>query len=95
MVRARERMIPYMPYRNYGSFVDAIEQGTDLQNAVFNIRLPYARKLYYGVAASGKEINYTKRPHPMAGPYWDRRMMQNEQTLLVNEIQAYKDNNNG
>lgn len=43
----------------------------------------YARYLYYGVAKSGKPLNYTKTHNPMAGPYWDRTMMQYEMENIV------------
>lgn len=78
-----------MPYRDYGTFQDALETGLSYPDATITIDLPYARKLYYGLRDSGAAINYTKRPHPKAGPYWDRRMMQDEGDTLVREIQAF------
>lgn len=90
MIRARERMKPYMPYREFGSFEDTIDQNTDFENARFIIDLEYARKLYNGIAPSGNPINYTKRPHPKAGPYFDRMMMAAEGEALVREVQAYQ-----
>lgn len=106
MQRVSERMLPYMPYRDYGTFQDALETGLSYPDATITIDLPYARKLYYGIAGGGSQsgssgftfgssINYTKRPHPKAGPFWDRRMMQDEGEILVREIQAFIRSRNG
>lgn len=104
MVTAREFMTEYVPYRDGGSFVDELEQGTSFQNARYVIDLPYAAKLYYGENISSSResgsysrgsINYTKRPHPKAGPYWDRRMMQDKAEELVRSINAFIRRGNG
>lgn len=98
MTRARERMLPYTPYRDYGTFTTELE--TNYEKGYFKWPMKYARKLYYGINSAaaqsgsggftfGNAINYTKRPHPKAGPFWDRNMMQAEGAALVREINAY------
>ena len=48
----------------------------------------YAKVVYYGVR-NGKELNYHKDKHPLAGPYWDKRMVSAEMGDLVQEVQDY------
>ncbi len=58
---------------------------------------PYAKYTYYGKAMEGlppkrvtdQPLNYTKTKHPLAGPYWDRRLMQAEGRVIAREVNAY------
>ena len=34
-------------------------------------------------------LHYTTTFHPLAGPYWDRRLMDNEKDEIVAELEAY------
>lgn len=38
---------------------------------------------------TSRNLDYSKRPHSRAGPFWDRRMLQMEQPALEREICAY------
>lgn len=58
---------------------------------------PYARYQYYGVAmagappkhTTGRPLHYTKTFNPKAGPFWDRRMMQDEGPQIVEDLQEF------
>ena len=49
---------------------------------------PYAKIVYYGIR-DGKEINYHLDKHPLAGPYWDKRMVSAEMGAVTQEVQRY------
>lgn len=44
---------------------------------------------------SDRPITYTTTKNPLAGPYWDRRMMQAEGAQIAKEIQEYVDRKAG
>lgn len=48
---------------------------------------PYAKVVYYGIK-DGKKINYQTDKHPLAGPYWDRRMWSAEGQDVIKEMQS-------
>lgn len=48
----------------------------------------YAETVYYGIR-NGKELNYQKDKHKLAGPYWDKRMVSAEMDKVVQEVQDY------
>lgn len=58
---------------------------------------PYAKYQYYGKAMEGRApktltnrpMNYTKTKHPLAGPFWDRRLMQAEGKAIAGEVNNY------
>ncbi len=58
---------------------------------------PYAKYQYYGKLMVGPPpkiltdipLNYTKTKHPLAGPFWDRRLMQAEGKAIANEVNKY------
>lgn len=58
---------------------------------------PYAAYQYYGKVmvgvppkqATNKDLRYDKTKHPLAGPFWDRRLMAAEGELIAQEIQEY------
>lgn len=93
MDRTQLRLINYAPYRDKGSVVDAIEQGKDYDNARWVIEGPHIKYLYYGKVMAGnprvptsKDLVYTKSPHPQAGPFWDRQVMQNDIKQIAREV---------
>lgn len=97
MRRAADRMKKYLPYRDKGSVKDALEQGMDTQNAQFILRGPHHAYLYFGKAMAGKprkptskDLVYTKSPNAQAGPFYDKRMMQNEGKALAAEITEHQ-----
>lgn len=44
---------------------------------------------------SGRPIQYTKTKHPLAGPFWDRRLMAAEGAQIAKELQTYVDRKAG
>lgn len=96
MTRAAAYMRPYLPYRANGSVVDALLQGMDYRGARFVLKGPHQAYLYYGKVMAGKpkkatdkDLKYTKNPHALAGPFYDKRMMQDKGQQLAQEITDY------
>ena len=79
----RLHMDKYLPFDTGTLATTADEQ----PNAVI-YEQPYAKVVYYGVR-NGKEINYHLDKHPLAGSYWDKRMVSAEMQDVVKEVQNY------
>ena len=79
----RRHMDKWLPFDTGALATTAIEQ-TD----AIIYQQPYAKVVYYGVR-NGKELNYSKDKHPLAGSYWDKRMVSAEIQDVVKEIQEY------
>jgi hypothetical protein len=79
----RKHMDKYLPFDTGTLATTADEQ----PNAVV-YEQPYAKVVYCGVR-NGKEINYHLDKHPLAGPYWDKRMVSAEIQDVVKEVQDY------
>ena len=62
----------------------------NVTNNTITYEQPYAKVVYYGVR-NGKELNYQKDVHPLAGSYWDKRMWSAEKGQIIQEIQNYID----
>lgn len=74
---------------------------TKLKHVVSSTRIkidgPYAGYQYYGVVMvgnppkipTGRSLNYTKTFNPKAGPFWDRRLMQDEGKQVLADLQKY------
>lgn len=91
------RIKKYLPYRNYGSVVKALDLGTKLglETGLIKISLPFAKYLYFGKVMAGKpkkptpkDLVYTKSPNAKAGPFWDKRLIEAEMDEMEKEIQA-------
>ena len=54
-----------------------------------------AQYLYNGVSRSGNALDYTKTTNPMAGPFWDRTLVQNEGDAIAEEAASYSRSING
>lgn len=80
------RMRRYMPWLT-GLTATSLTQVTS--PTAITVNAPYARRLYEGVAPSGAPLNYTRATNPMAGPHWDRTLMQFEGAAIAGEIEAY------
>lgn len=80
------RMRHYMPWLT-GLTATSLTQATS--PTTITVSAPYARKLYDGVSASGAPLNYTKATNPLAGPHWDRTLMQREGAQIAQEIEGY------
>lgn len=82
----RRRMTRYMPYRT-GTTATKLTFVDTPTTIVVNA--PYARKLYYGVSDQGKPLNYTKTFNKLAGPFWDRTMMDHERAAISSAVMEY------
>lgn len=52
---------------------------------------PYAHYVYVGISKNGKPLNYHTDKHPLAGRYWDKRMVSAEMQDIVKEVQDFID----
>lgn len=94
------RITRYMPYRTgvLATKLKHIKSPTEIE-----VLGPYARYQYFGKVMVGpppkvvtdRDLVYTKTKNPLAGPFWDRRMMQAEGKQIANEIQRYVDRRRG
>jgi hypothetical protein len=79
----RIHMDKYVPY-DIGTLANtALEEPKQIR-----YQQPYARVVYFGVR-NGKDINYHLDKHPLAGPYWDKRMASAEMSEIVKEAQEF------
>lgn len=90
------RIKKYLPYRNYGSVQKALDIGVNLKTGEIKVNLPYAKYLFYGKVMAGKpkrptgkNLRYTAFPNTLAGPFWDRRLKQNEMKQITSEANMY------
>lgn len=85
-------MDKYVPYNNGTLARTVIENGRPTSNVTSN-SITYAQKyasyVYHGTSKSGKQLNYHKDNHPLAGPYWDRRMLSAEQNDIINSVEKF------
>lgn len=79
----RIHMDKYVPY-DTGTLAGTADEAVD------KIIYPqeYAKVVYEGVR-NGKELNYHKDKHPLAGPYWDKRMVSAEIQDVVKEVEDF------
>lgn len=88
------RITRYMPYRT-GTLATKLKMVTGPTEII--VLGPYARYQYYGKVMVGpapktvtdKDLQYTKSKNPLAGPFWDRRMMAAEGAQIREDIQNY------
>ncbi len=90
--RVRFRMQRYMPW-DTGFTVTSLTQVTS--PTTITVNAPYAQYLYNGVSRSGNALDYTKTTNPMAGPFWDRTLVQNEGDAIAEEAASYSRSING
>lgn len=86
-------MMKYLPYRAVGSVEAAVNMGATGDGTAIIVRGDYMRYLYEGKAMAGKpkratskNLRYTRSKNALAGPFWDRRLKQNEMQAMVAEI---------
>lgn len=96
MDRIAFHMKQYLAAKEYMSLVDAMQQGMEYENARIVFNLKYAAYLYYGKVMAGNprkptgvDLRYTKSPHPKAGPFWDKQVMQNDMPKIAKEVAEY------
>lgn len=88
------RMIKYLPARSeMGSVIHAVNMGASDDFTQIVVKGDYMRYLYEGKVMAGKpkratdkDLEYTDSPNILAGPFWDRRLKQNEMAVMVAEI---------
>lgn len=86
----------YAPAKSNMSVIRAIESGTNETSGLIEIEGPHILYLYFGKAMEGKpkratdrDLKYTKTVNQNAGPYFDRRLAQNEGEKLFQELEEY------
>lgn len=94
------RITKYMPYRSgiLATKAKLVTSPTEIE-----VVAPYARYQYYGKVMMGKaprtvtsrDLQYDHTKHPLAGPFWDRRMMTAERSAISKEVQTYIDRKAG
>ena len=88
------RITRYMPFRSgaLATKLKHIKSATEIE-----VLGPYARYQYYGKAMEGpapkvvtdRDLKYDKTKNPLAGPFWDRRMIANEGSQIADEARRY------
>ena len=87
-------IIRYMPVRSgaLSTKLKHIKSATEIE-----VLGPYARYQYYGKVMEGpapkavtdRDMKYDKTKNPLAGPFWDRRMIANEGAQIADEARRY------
>lgn len=90
------RITRYMPYR---ASVLSTKSKYIKSPTMIEVDAPYAKYQYFGKAMVGplkgpkvktnRPLNYNKFYHPLAGPFWDRRLMQAEGKAIAGEVNNY------
>lgn len=92
------RIQKFMPDR-YGALIKMMIAQSPISEPFVNIDAQQARYLYYGKAMEGKapktvtdrDLHYTTTKNPQAGPFWDRRLVAEEGSVMREELQKYVD----
>lgn len=90
------RMIKYMPYLT-GATIKVMIAQTNIRKPYILLDVPHGKYTYYGKVMIGSPpktvtdipLNYTKTKHPLAGPFWDRRLSAAEGKAIANDLQVY------
>lgn len=90
------RIQRYMPYRSGMTIKVTIAQ-TDINKPEIVTDTPYARYLYHGKVMIGRApkvvtnipLSYTKTKNTLAGPYWDKRLLEAERDAMVADLQRF------
>jgi len=96
------RMKKYMPYRT-GATIKVMIAQTNIRKPYIILDVPYGKYLYYGKVMVGKPpktvtdipLKYTTTKHPLAGPFWDRRLSAAEGAVLARELQRFINRRSG
>lgn len=73
----------YTPFRS-GNLYYSYRVNSKIGSGKITWNTPYARQLFYGKTATGKDINYSKVKSSNAGPRWTERYKANH----INEIKS-------
>ena len=74
------RMRRYMPWLT-GITATSLTMVTS--PTTITVNAPYAMRLYDGVSPGGAPLAYTRDTNPLAGPRWDKTMMQYEGDVIA------------
>ena len=91
------RMKKYMPARDKQEpEKQLVIGGASHKNGVVTVKGPQMQYLYYGKVMAGKpkkaiqkDLNYITTINRLAGPFWDRRLLQNEREQMEKELINY------
>lgn len=91
------RMKKYMPARDKQEpEKQLVIGGASHKNGVVTVKGPQMQYLYYGKVMAGKpkkatqkDLNYTTTINRLAGPFWDKRLLQNEREQMEKELINY------
>ena len=88
------RITRYMPFRSgaLSTKLKHIKSATEIE-----VLGPYARYQYYGKVMEGpapkvvtdRDLKYDKTKNPLAGPFWDRRLIANEGEQIAADVRRY------
>ena len=88
------RITRYMPFRSgaLSTKLKHIKSATEIE-----VLGPYSRYQYYGKVMEGpapkavtdRDLKYDKTKNPLAGPFWDRRLIANEGAQIAGEVRRY------
>ena len=88
------RITRYMPFRSgaLATKLKHIKSATEIE-----VLGPYARYQYYGKVMEGpapkavtdRDLKYDKTKNPLAGPFWDRRLIANEGAQIAADVRRY------
>lgn len=91
------RIKKYMPARDKQEPEKQLVIGANAhKNGKVTIKGPQMRYLYYGKVMAGKpkraidkDLHYTHTINRQAGPFWDKRLKQNELSQMTGELKKY------
>ena len=88
------RITRYMPFRSgaLSTKLKHIKSATEIE-----VLGPYARYQYYGKVMEGpapkavtdRDLKYDKTKNPLAGPFWDRHLINNEGAQIAADVRRY------
>ena len=84
--RIHSHMSRYIPWKT-GNTYKNLTRVTSPSEILVNAK--WARYIYNGISKSGKPLNYTKNPNPMAGSHWDVTLMKHEGEAIAREVETY------
>lgn len=77
--------VPYAKFLYYGKLMVDPKTGA----AGFLTENGWRSRKGVNKVRSSRDITYTKTKHPLAGPFWDKRLFAAEGSVLVRELQNY------
>ena len=76
---------PYAKYQYYGKV--CVDPKTNA--AGFLTKNGWRSRKGVNKVKTNRPLNYTKNKHPLAGPFWDRRLMQAEGKAIAEKVSEY------